>query len=190
MPHVQGQRRNPSKMLGGAKSHLESNTIPTRDTRRVQTKPCAQQDLETTQRLSQICVRVFYGGTRQEWPATGEGTLGAATWSHSLWHKPSWKRSPLTPPESCQADDPQTAEQSYQRTFLTVKKVLGPTTDFPIWGSGKGTENSWRIWLWRPVGFDYRTYTGLGKQSLGGHKQNLVLTRACYMAGTLLGTWA
>ena len=23
------------------------------------------------------------------------------------------------------------------------------------------------------MGFDYRTYTGLGKQTLGGHKQNL-----------------
>ena len=39
----------------------------------------------------------------------------------------------------------------------TVKKVLGPTTDFPTWGSGKGTENSQGLWLWRPVGFDYRT---------------------------------
>ena len=27
------------------------------------------------------------------------------------------------------------------------------------------------------MGFDYRTYTGLGKQTLGGHKQNLVSTR-------------
>ena len=27
------------------------------------------------------------------------------------------------------------------------------------------------------MGFDYRTYTGLGKQTLGGHKQNLVCTR-------------
>ena len=27
------------------------------------------------------------------------------------------------------------------------------------------------------MGFDYRTYTGLGKQALGGHKQNLVCTR-------------
>ena len=27
------------------------------------------------------------------------------------------------------------------------------------------------------MGFDYRTYTGLGKQTLGGHKQNLVHTR-------------
>ena len=27
------------------------------------------------------------------------------------------------------------------------------------------------------MGFDYRTYTGLGKQTFGGHKQNLVGTR-------------
>ena len=27
------------------------------------------------------------------------------------------------------------------------------------------------------MGFDYRTYTGLGKQTLGGHRQNLVHTR-------------
>ena len=28
------------------------------------------------------------------------------------------------------------------------------------------------------MGFDYRTYTGLGKQAFGEHKQNLVHTRA------------
>ena len=27
------------------------------------------------------------------------------------------------------------------------------------------------------MGFDYRTYTGLGKQTLGGQKQNLVCSR-------------
>ena len=27
------------------------------------------------------------------------------------------------------------------------------------------------------MGFDYRTSSGLGKQALGGHKQNLVCTR-------------
>ena len=27
------------------------------------------------------------------------------------------------------------------------------------------------------MGFDYRTYTGLGKQTFGGHKQNLVSTK-------------
>ena len=37
IPHVQGQRRNTSKMVGGAKSHLESNTIPARDAWRAQT---------------------------------------------------------------------------------------------------------------------------------------------------------
>ena len=83
--------------------------------------------------------------------------------SHSLWHKPSWRRSPLTPLKSRQADNPQTEEQLYQRYSHTVKKVLGPTTDFPTLGSGKGTENPQGICLWRPVGFDYRIYTGLGK---------------------------
>ena len=29
--HIQGQRRNPRKMVGGAKLHLESNPIPSRD---------------------------------------------------------------------------------------------------------------------------------------------------------------
>ena len=28
-----------------------------------------------------------------------------------------------------------------------------------------------------PVGFDYRTYKGIGKQTLGGYKQNFVCTR-------------
>ena len=44
--------------------------------------------------------------------------------------------------ESHQADNPQTAEKLYQRNSHTVKKILGLTTDFPTWGSGKGTENS------------------------------------------------
>ena len=35
--HTQGQRRSPSKMVGGPKSHLESNPIPARDAQRAQT---------------------------------------------------------------------------------------------------------------------------------------------------------
>ena len=65
-----------------------------------------------------------------------------------------------------------------KRNSLTVKKILGPTTNFPTWGSAKGTENPQGIWLWRPVGFDYKTSIGLGKQTLGGHKQNLVCNRS------------
>ena len=33
-----------------------------------------------------------------------------------------------------------TTAQLYQRNSRTAKKVLGPTTDFPNWGPGKGTE--------------------------------------------------
>ena len=36
--HIQGQRISPSKMLGGVKSLLESNPLPTRDAQRVETK--------------------------------------------------------------------------------------------------------------------------------------------------------
>ena len=66
----------------------------------------------------------------------------------------------------------------YKINSCTIKKVLGPTTDFPTWGSSKGTENPQGIWFWRPVGFDYRTSIRLGKQTLGGHKQNLMCTRS------------
>ena len=70
----------------------------------------------------------------------------------SVWHKPSWRRSSLAPPEGCRADDPQITEQLYQRNTRTVKKVLGATTDFQTWESGKVTEKPQGIWLWRTVG--------------------------------------
>ena len=78
--HVQGQRRSPSMMVGGAKSCLESNPIPARDTRRAKTKPCVHQDPETTQRLSQTCVSVSCRGMGEQWPAAGARALGEATW--------------------------------------------------------------------------------------------------------------
>ena len=60
------------------------------------------------------------------------------------------------------ADDPRTGEQLYQRSSRTVTKVLGHTMGFPTRGFSKGIEKPQGIWLWRPVGFDYRTSTGLG----------------------------
>ena len=54
IPHVQEQRRNPRKMVGGEKSHLESNTIPARDSQSAQIKPYMHQG--APQRLSQTCV--------------------------------------------------------------------------------------------------------------------------------------
>ena len=39
----------------------------------------------------------------------------------------------------------------YPRNSHTIKKILGPTTDFPTWGSGKAIENPQRVWLWRDL---------------------------------------
>ena len=41
--HILGQRRSPSKMVGGVKSCLESNLRPTRDAQRAQTNLCVHQ---------------------------------------------------------------------------------------------------------------------------------------------------
>ena len=96
IPHIQGQRRSPSKMVGGAKSHLEWSPIPTRDARRVQTKLLCPRIQRPPQRLSQYCVWVspvevqFSSDLPQ-----GQGLWVQQTW---VWHKPSWRRSSLTPP--------------------------------------------------------------------------------------------
>ena len=115
IPHVQGQRISPSNMVGGAKSHLESKSLPARGTQRAQTKPCAHQ--ETPQRRSQNCLWV---SPVKLWVSSGL-PQGQGLWVQQTWvcHKPSWRRLPFTPPQST------------------------------------------------------RTYTRLGKQTLGGHKQNL-----------------
>ena len=65
----------------------------------------------------------------------------------------------------------------------TVKKVLGSTTDFPTWGSGKGDWESLGNLTLKSVGFDYRPSTGLGnRESWRGQKKpnqtkKLVCTR-------------
>ena len=56
IPYVQEQRSGPNTMVGGAKSCLESNPIPTTDAQRAQTKPFVHQDPDTPQRQSQTCV--------------------------------------------------------------------------------------------------------------------------------------
>ena len=51
--HVHGQRRSLRKMVGGVKSCLELNPIPSRDAHRAQTKPCVNQEtLQTEPKLS------------------------------------------------------------------------------------------------------------------------------------------
>ena len=53
IPHIQGQTRSPSKMVGGVKPHLESNPTPTRDPRRTQTNLVHTRIKRPPQRLSQ-----------------------------------------------------------------------------------------------------------------------------------------
>ena len=61
---------------------------------------------------------------------------------------------------------------------LIVEQICS-ASDFPNWGSDKGTENLQEIRRWRPVVFHYKTSTGLEKQALGClllafvHTQNL-----------------
>ena len=136
IPHVQGQRRSHNKMGGGAKLHLESNPIPTRDAWRAQTKPCVHQDPETPKRVRQTCLWMSACFLRRHGSAVachgGRGYACSRSGSPSMWHKPSWRRPPIAPTQSCWADDPQTAEQLYQRKSHTAYTVLGRTTDFPI----------------------------------------------------------
>ena len=65
---------------------------------------CAYQDPEAPQRLSQTCLWVSecllwrYGSAVACLGDRGSGYSRPG--SHSAWHKPSWRRSPLTSPQS------------------------------------------------------------------------------------------
>ena len=67
---------------------------------------CTPGPRDLTKTESELCLSISCGSTGQQWTAAGAGALGAAdlgwvqlTW---VWHKTSWRRSPLTPPQSCQ----------------------------------------------------------------------------------------
>ena len=102
IPYVQGQRRSPSKTVRGVKLHLELNPIPARthseDSNKTLCSPGNPTETEPDLLLS-IWVspaEVWVGsGLRQ-----GQGLLVQQTW---VWHKPSWRRSPLTPSQNCQS---------------------------------------------------------------------------------------
>ena len=70
MPHVRGQRRSPSKTVGGANSRLESNPVPARDAQRAQTNLCAPGPGDPTE------TETAFGGPGRQWSAAGTGALG------------------------------------------------------------------------------------------------------------------
>ena len=90
--HVQGQR-SPSKMGGGAKSHLESNPMPVRGLKGLKYTLCAPGPRDPTQTETELCLGVSWGAAGQQWTAAGQGLRVQQTW---VWHKPSWRRLPLT----------------------------------------------------------------------------------------------
>ena len=77
-------------MVGGVKSHLELNPIPIIVAQRAQTNLVHTRPRDPTETETELCLRVSCGDT---WTAAGAGLWVQQTW---LWHKHSWRRSPLT----------------------------------------------------------------------------------------------
>ena len=131
-----GQRRSCNKTVEGVQSHLKSNLRPTSDAWRVQTKPRGartqgKEPWPPAETAPDLPVGVAVCGLR--------GSGSSCPGGPGMGPKSSWRRSPLAPPYCCQAGDPQTGEQFYQRSSCTSAKVLGPvTTDFPTWDLAKG----------------------------------------------------
>ena len=115
-------------MVGEAKSRLESNPIPARDARR------AHQDPETPEKLRQTCLWGFeclLQRPSQRLSATRTGALAAAG-----------PRGPTCEPAiELPSTRPTNRRTIIPRSSHTGTKVLEPITDFPTWGSRKGTEN-------------------------------------------------
>ena len=69
--------------------------------------------------------------------------------------------------------------EAWSAALHGVAKSWTWLSDWTDWTESYGADKSPQgIWLWRPVGFDYRTSMGLGKQTFGGHRVILVHTRS------------
>ena len=77
IPHVQGQRRSPSKMVGGVKLCLGSNSIPSETLRGPKHTLWTPGPRDPTEIETELCLSISWGGTNQQWTAAGAGTLGA-----------------------------------------------------------------------------------------------------------------
>ena len=86
-------------MVGGAKLRLESNPIPTRMLRGLKQTLFAPGPRDPTETETQLCLRVPCGGTGQQGTVQGQELWVQQTW---VWHKPSWRKSPLPSPYSHQ----------------------------------------------------------------------------------------
>ena len=76
--HVQGQRRSPSKIVGGAKSCLNKTPYPSETLGLLKQTLCTPGPRDPTETEPELCLSVSCGGTGQQWPTAGAGALGAA----------------------------------------------------------------------------------------------------------------
>ena len=86
-------QRSPSKMVGGAKIRFRTKPHTCQRCSEGSNIPCVHKDPETPQRLRQNCVWV---SPEEAWVSSG---LLQELW---VWHKLSWRKSRLTPPQSHQ----------------------------------------------------------------------------------------
>ena len=79
IPHVQGQRRSPRKMVGGAKIllRLKPQTLQ-RHSEGSKKDFCTPATKNPTETEPEVCLSVSCGGMGQQWPASGAGALGFA----------------------------------------------------------------------------------------------------------------
>ena len=83
---------------------------------------------------------------------------------HSVWHKSSWRKSPLAPPYSLPADYPQTGEQLHQRSSRANNRFPKLRIQQRDWESpGNLTLKASEIWLqnfhWTGETDSWRTQT-------------------------------
>ena len=153
--------------------------IPVKDTGKTQTKPCvprAQRPPIDIARPAFECLLQRHGSAVACPRDRGSGCSRPGRHG-SVWHKCSWKRLPL-PHHKATKQTTHKLENNYIKEVLTLLwKFKGPQQIYQPGHLAKGTENSQIIWFLRPGGFNHRASTGLGKQTLGSHKQNLVHTR-------------
>ena len=73
-------------MVGGAKSHLESNPLPARDAQGIKQSLCAPGPRDPTETEPDRCFSLSCEGPGLQWLAARAGALVQQTW---VWHRPS-----------------------------------------------------------------------------------------------------
>ena len=117
MPHVQRRRRRHGKTEAGVRDApcpraeekvrqdrrggetvFRIKPIPTRDAQRAQTNLVHTRTQRPHRDKTELCLSVSCGGTGQQLPAQGHGLWVQQNW---IWHKPSWRRSPMVAKRPC-----------------------------------------------------------------------------------------